>query len=47
MSKTIKTKDSIRGVKTLDKGVNAASRMKDAFVKTKDKAEHGLYSDEN
>lgn len=46
MAKTIKTKDSVRGIKTLDKGAVAAERMKDAFVRTKDKAEHGLYSEE-
>lgn len=47
MAKTIKTKDSVRGIKTLDKGAVAAERMKDAFVRTKDKAEHGMYAEEN
>lgn len=45
MAKTIKTKDSVRGIKTLDKGAVVAERMKDAFVRTKDKAEHGMYAE--
>lgn len=44
----IKTRDVVKGtVKSIDKSAVAAERMKDAFVRTKDKAERGLYSDEN
>ena len=47
MSRTIKTKDSVKGVKVLHRSVNTSDQMKDAFIKIKDKAEHGLYSDDN
>ncbi|MSA02010.1 CHAP domain-containing protein [Lactonifactor sp. BIOML-A3] len=47
MSKGIKTKTTIKDVKALDKGAVAAERMKQAFIRTKDKAEHGLYAEEN
>lgn len=47
MSKTIKTKNSTNVIKTLNKGVNIANRMKNAVSKTKDKAEQGLYSNDN
>lgn len=44
----IKTRDVVKGtVKSIDKSAIATERMKDAFVRTKDKAERGLYSDEN
>jgi hypothetical protein len=44
----IKTRDVVKGtVKSIDKSAVAAERMKDAFVRTKDKAERGLYSNEN
>lgn len=47
MSK-IKTREIAKGtVKSIDKSAVAAERMKDAFVRTKDKAERGLYSDDN
>ena len=47
MSK-IKTREIAKGtVKSIDKSAVAAERMKDAFVRTKDKAERGLYSDGN
>ena len=47
MSK-IKTREIAKGTITnIDKSAVAAERMKDAFVRTKDKAERGLYSDEN
>ncbi|MGF7106380.1 hypothetical protein M2456_001964 [Ohessyouella blattaphilus] len=36
-----------KGVKALEKGANATGRMKDAYVKTKDKANQGLYAEEN
>ena len=47
MGKDIKTKTSIKDVKALDKSAVAAQRMKQAFVRTKENAEHGLYSNEN
>ena len=38
----IKTRDVVKGtVKVIDKSAVAAERMKDAYVRTKDKAEHG------
>lgn len=44
----IKTRDVLKGtVKTIDKSAVAAQRMKDAYVRVKDKAEHGYYSAEN
>lgn len=44
----IKTRDVLKGtVKTIDKSAVAAQRMKDAYVRIKDKAEHGYYSAEN
>ena len=37
----IKTRDVVKGtVKVIDKSAVAAERMKDAYVRTKDKAEH-------
>ena len=44
----IKTRDVVKGtVKTIDKSAVAAERMKDAYIRTKDKAEHGIYSADN
>ena len=44
----IKTRDVVKGtIKTLDKAVVAGERMKQAYVRTKDKAEHGVYAAEN
>ena len=44
----IKTRDVLKGtVKARDKSAVAAQRMKDAYVRVKDKAEHGYYSAEN
>ncbi len=44
----IKTRDVVKGtVKTLDKSVIAAQRMKDAYIRTKEKTEHGVYSAES
>lgn len=41
----IKTKNVVKGtVKTIHKSAVAAERMKDAYIRTKDKAEHGVYS---
>ena len=44
----IKTRDAVKGtIKTIDKSAVAAERMKDAFIRTKEKAEHSYYSAEN
>ena len=44
----IKTRDAVKGtIKTIDKAAIASQRMKNAYAKTKDKAEQGYYADEN
>lgn len=44
----IKTRDVVKGtVKTLDKAAIAGERMKQAYIRTKDKAEQGMYSAES
>lgn len=44
----IKTLDAVKGtIKTIDKSAIAAERMKDAFIRTKEKADHSYYSAEN
>ena len=44
----IKTRDAVKGtVKVIDKSAVAAERMKDAYVRTKDKAEHGIFAAES
>lgn len=44
----IKTRDVVKGtVKTIDKSATTAERMKQAFVRTKDKAEHSAFAEEN
>ena len=44
----IKTRDVVKGtVKAIDKSAVAAERMKDAYIRTKDKAEQGFYSADN
>ena len=44
----IKTRDVIKGtVKVIDKLAVAAERMKDAYVRTKDKAEHSVFAAES
>ena len=47
MSKGIKTKATVKDVKALDKSAVAAERMKQAYIRTKDKAEHGMYAEES
>lgn len=37
--KTIKTRDKVKNIKILNKSANLSMRMKDSFVRTKDKAE--------
>ena len=44
----IKIRDVVKGtVKAIDKSAVAAERMKDAYVRTKDKAEHGIFAAES
>ena len=44
----IKTRDVVKGtVKAIDKSAVAAERMKDAYIRTKDKAEHGVFAEES
>ena len=44
----IKTRDTVKGtIRTLDKAKVASSRMKSAYIQTKDKAEHSTQSEEN
>ena len=44
----IKTRDAVNGtVKVIDKSVVAAERMKNAYIRTKDKAEHGIFAAES
>ena len=44
----IKTRDAVKGtVKVIDKSAVAAERMKDAYIRTKDKAEHGIFAAES
>ena len=45
----IKTKESVVGnsIKVLDKAANLSGRMKDAYIRTKQSAEHSYYTEEN
>ncbi len=44
----IKTKDAVKGtIKTIDKAAIAGQRMKQAYVQTKEKAEHVTHAQEN
>ena len=44
----IKTRDAVKGtIKTIDKSAVAAERMKDAFIRTKEKAESSTSPTEN
>lgn len=44
----IKTRDAVKGtIKTIDKSAVAAERMKGAFIRTKEKADHSYCSAEN
>ena len=46
MGKGIKTRVVQKGIKAIDKAAVASERMKEAYIRTKDKAEHGLYAEE-
>ena len=44
----IKTRDAVKGtVKVIDKSAVAAERMKNAYIRTKDKAEHNVFAAES
>lgn len=44
----IKTRDAVKKtVKVIDKSAVAAERMKNAYIRTKDKAEHGIFAAES
>ena len=47
MGKGIKTKSTVKDIKLLDKSTVAAQRMKEAYIRTKDKAERGMYAEES
>ena len=46
MGKGIKTRVAEKGIKAIDKAAVASERMKEAYIRTKDKAEHGMYAEE-
>ena len=46
MGKGIKTRVAEKGIKSIDKAAVASERMKEAYIRTKDKAEHGMYAEE-
>ena len=47
MGKGIKTRNvAEKGIKAIDKAAVASERMKEAYIRTKDKGEHGLYAEE-
>ena len=44
----IKTRDVVKGaIRTIDKSATAAQRMKDAYIRTKRKAENSVYSSDD
>lgn len=47
MGKDIKIKTTTKDVKILDKSAVAAERMKQAYIRTKDRVDHSLYAEEN
>ena len=47
MGKGIKTKVAGKGIKAIDKEAVASERMKDAYIRTKDKAEHSVFAAES
>ena len=48
MGKGIKTRVSAKkGIKAIDKAAVASERMKEAYIRTKDKADHSLYAEES
>ena len=48
MGKGIKTRVSAKkGIKAIDKAAVASERMKEAYIRTRDKADHSLYAEES
>ena len=47
MGKGIKTRVAEKGIKAIDKAAVASERMKEAYIRTKDKADHSLYAEES
>ena len=47
MGKGIKTRITEKGIKSIDKAAVASERMKEAYIRTKDKADHSLYAEES
>ena len=48
MGKGIKTRNiAEKGIKSIDKAAVASERMKEAYIRTRDKADHSLYAEES
>ena len=47
MGKGIKTRVAEKGIKSIDKAAVASERMKEAYIRTRDKADHSLYAEES
>ena len=47
MGKGIKTRVAEKGIKAIDKAAVASERMKEAYIRTRDKADHSLYAAES
>ena len=47
MGKGIKTRVAEKGIKAIDKAAVASERMKEAYIRTKGKADHSLYAEES
>ena len=47
MGKGIKTRVAEKGIKSIDKAAAASERMKEAYIRTRDKADHSLYAEES
>ena len=48
MGKGIKTRNiAEKGIKAIDKAAVASERMKEAYIRTRDKADHSLYAAES
>ena len=47
MGKGIKTRVAEKGIKSIDKAAVASERMTEAYIRTRDKADHSLYAEES
>ena len=47
MGKGIKIRVAEKGIKAIDKAAVASERMKEAYIRTRDKADHSLYAEES